>query len=163
MASATLAGPVIIGQGAKIRSRSVTIGPTSIVYNVVINGGALVSRSAERRRSAIAERARRLLSGPEGDAVGARGQQRTSRSSPCRAAAGAPRRGGDDHEPAAQAILALIARELGITLVVTRDAYRTADRSSQRDFDDDIHLTAQGAKTLADLLDRASPRSLVRR
>jgi mannose-1-phosphate guanylyltransferase/phosphomannomutase len=50
---ATLVGPVIIGQGADIRSRAVVIGPTSIGCDVVINNGALVSRSAVWRRSAI--------------------------------------------------------------------------------------------------------------
>ena len=60
-------------------------------------------------------------------------------------------------------ILALIARELEITLVVTKDAYRTADRLGQRVFHDDIHLTAHGAKTLADLLNRASSSPLVLR
>ena len=72
----------------------------------------------------------------------------------------------EEHEPAAQATLARLARELGITLVETRDAYRAADRPSQRVFYDDIHLTAHGARTLADLLDRASSipsvRSLMR-
>jgi mannose-1-phosphate guanylyltransferase len=52
-ADATLAGPVIVGQGAEIRSRAVVIGPTSIGCDVVINAGALVSRSAVWRRSAI--------------------------------------------------------------------------------------------------------------
>jgi NDP-sugar pyrophosphorylase family protein len=50
---ATLVGPVIIGQGADIRARAVVIGPTSIGCDVVINSGALVSRSAVWRRSAI--------------------------------------------------------------------------------------------------------------
>ena len=52
-ADATLIGPVIIGQGADIRSRAVVLGPTSIGCDVVINDGALVSRSAVWRRSAI--------------------------------------------------------------------------------------------------------------
>jgi hypothetical protein len=69
----------------------------------------------------------------------------------------------EEHEPAAQATLARIARELDITLVETRDAYRAADRPSQRVFYDDIHLTAHGARTLADLLDRASSIPSVRR
>ena len=69
----------------------------------------------------------------------------------------------EEHEPAAQATLARVARELGITLVETRDAYRAADRPSQRVFYDDIHLTAHGARTLADLLDRASSIPSVRR
>ena len=62
----------------------------------------------------------------------------------------------EEHEPAAQKTLARVARELGIPLVETRDAYRAADRPNQRVFYDDIHLTAHGARTLADLLDRAS-------
>lgn len=52
-ADAILAGPVIIGQGAEIRSRAVVIGPTSIGCDVVVNDGALVSRSAVWRRSTI--------------------------------------------------------------------------------------------------------------
>ena len=52
-ADATLIGPAIIGQGAEIRSRAVVLGPTSIGCDVVINDGALVSRSAVWRRSAI--------------------------------------------------------------------------------------------------------------
>lgn len=52
-ADATLVGPVIIGQGAEIRGNTVVIGPTSIGCDVVINDGALVSRSAVWRRSVI--------------------------------------------------------------------------------------------------------------
>jgi NDP-sugar pyrophosphorylase family protein len=52
-ADATLIGPVIIGQGADIRSNVVVIGPTSIGCDVVINDGAVVSRSAVWRRSSI--------------------------------------------------------------------------------------------------------------
>ena len=52
-ADAILVGPVIIGHGADIRSKAVVIGPTSIGCDVVINDGALVSRSAVWRRSAI--------------------------------------------------------------------------------------------------------------
>jgi NDP-sugar pyrophosphorylase family protein len=50
---ATLVGPIIIGQGAEVRANSVVIGPTSIGCDVVINNGALVSRSAIWRRSII--------------------------------------------------------------------------------------------------------------
>jgi mannose-1-phosphate guanylyltransferase len=52
-ADATLVGPMIIGQGAEIRSRAVVIGPSSIGCDVVINEGALVSRSAVWRRSVV--------------------------------------------------------------------------------------------------------------
>ena len=52
-ADATLIGPVIIGQSVDILSRAVVIGPTSIGCDVVINEGALVSRSAVWRRSVI--------------------------------------------------------------------------------------------------------------
>lgn len=52
-ADATLVGPMIIGQGAEIRSGAVLIGPSSIGCDVVINEGALVSRSAVWRRSTI--------------------------------------------------------------------------------------------------------------
>ncbi len=54
---AVLAGPLIIGQGAQIGSRAVLIGPASIGCDVVINDGALVSRSAVWRRSVIQARA----------------------------------------------------------------------------------------------------------
>jgi hypothetical protein len=118
---------------------------------------------------AVADRARRWLSGPEDEAAGTAGHRSNEPALRAliallqahHAAVGlcfhvTAREMLDDREPAAQAILGSIAGESGITLLVTRDAYRAADRSDQRVFQDDIHLTAHGARTLADLLDRAT-------
>jgi hypothetical protein len=125
---------------------------------------------------AVGQRARRLLSPPEAETAGTVGHHSTAPSvraliallrshhaevGLCFHVTAQEMR--EDHEPAAQAILALIARESGIRLVVTRDAYRAADSANRRVFHDDIHLTAHGARTLADLLERAgSSPSVVR-
>jgi NDP-sugar pyrophosphorylase family protein len=50
---AILAGPLLIGQGAEVHARAVVIGPTSIGCDVVVNDGALVSRSSVWRRSIV--------------------------------------------------------------------------------------------------------------
>jgi NDP-sugar pyrophosphorylase family protein len=50
-----LIGPVLIGPGARIKTGAVIVGPTSIGRDAVIEGGALVSRSAVWRRAVIGE------------------------------------------------------------------------------------------------------------
>jgi NDP-sugar pyrophosphorylase family protein len=48
-------GPVLVGQGARLGSRAVVVGPTSIGSDAVVGEGALVSRSAIWRRSVIGD------------------------------------------------------------------------------------------------------------
>lgn len=50
---ASLIGPVLIEPGARVLSRAVVIGPTSIGRDVTIESGGVVSRSAVWRRSTI--------------------------------------------------------------------------------------------------------------
>ena len=50
---ATFVGPVLVGPGARIESRAVVVGPTSIGRDVVVRADAFVSRSAVWRRSVI--------------------------------------------------------------------------------------------------------------
>ena len=50
---AIMAGPVLIGPGARVLSGAVIVGPTSIGRNVTVKNGALVSRSAIWRRSIV--------------------------------------------------------------------------------------------------------------
>ena len=54
---AEFVGPVIVGPGARIGSRAVVVGPTSIGLEVSVGAGALISRSAVWRRSVIGDRA----------------------------------------------------------------------------------------------------------
>lgn len=49
----TMAGPVIVAAGARIGSRAVLVGPTSVGFDAEVGAGALVSRSAVWRRSHI--------------------------------------------------------------------------------------------------------------
>lgn len=56
-ADVVLAGPVLVGPCANIRSGAVVIGPSSIGCDVTIDEGALVSRSAIWRRAHVQARA----------------------------------------------------------------------------------------------------------
>src|SRR6185503_12440294 len=52
---ATFVGPVMVGPGARISSRAVIVGPTSIGRDATIGPDVLVSRSAVWRRSVLQE------------------------------------------------------------------------------------------------------------
>jgi len=54
-ADAALIGPVVIEAGARVSSRAVVIGPSSIGRDVTIENGGVVLRSAVWRRSTIGE------------------------------------------------------------------------------------------------------------
>jgi NDP-sugar pyrophosphorylase family protein len=55
--NADFVGPVLVGPGARVMSRAVVVGPTSIGREAVLNPGVLVSRSAVWRRSLIGDHA----------------------------------------------------------------------------------------------------------
>jgi NDP-sugar pyrophosphorylase family protein len=54
---AVLVGPVLVGPGARILSRAVVVGPTSIGREATIGCGGLVSRSAVWRRAVVGDNA----------------------------------------------------------------------------------------------------------
>ena len=78
-ADVTFAGPVIVAAGATIGSRAVIVGPTSIGCDVIVDSGALVSRSAVWRRSVIGANAvvDRTIVGDDGDVGAGRQVYRT--------------------------------------------------------------------------------------
>lgn len=78
-ADVVFAGPVIVAAGATIASRAVIVGPTSIGCDVVVDSGALVSRSAVWRRAVIGANAvvDRTIVGDDGDVGAGRQVYRT--------------------------------------------------------------------------------------